>query len=254
MRIHRLILLGVALGIQHSGGAQLPFPTQAFAEFEGALDFCAKADPEEPEKYQKLKLVLVKRVSEKDASDARNTQEYQDAYEQATSEYARMPKVEAAKACAASLEIGKAGLIPQGSTNALATKLSITGAPFRNQPPRISNREAAVLQSVWGIEAPSVKAVESGVIIRFTYSVVDPEKAAVLIDKKFEPVLQCPDKRVQLVIPSLEKVGQLRQAPHNVEAGKSYWMAFSNSGRPVRPGDRVDIVIGNFRVRGLIVE
>ena len=107
---------------------------------------------------------------------------------------------------------------------------------------------------MWGIEAPSVKAVESGVIIRFTYSVVDPEKAAVLIDKKFEPVLQCPDKRVQLVIPSLEKVGQLRQAPHNVEAGKSYWMAFSNSGRPVRPGDRVDIVIGNFRVRGLIVE
>ena len=252
MRINRLILLGVALGIQHSGGAQLPFPTQAFAEFEGTLDFCAKADPEEPEKYQKLKLVLVKRVSEKDASDARKTQEYQDAYEQATSEYARMPKVEAAKACAASLEIGKAGLIPQGSTHALATKLST--APFRNQPPRISNREAAVLQSVWGIEAPSVKAVESGVIIRFNYSVVDPEKAAVMSDKKLEPVLQCPDKRVQLVIPSLEKVGQLRQAPHTVEAGKSYWMAFSNSGRPVKPGDRVDIVIGNFRVRGLIVE
>jgi hypothetical protein len=128
------------------------------------------------------------------------------------------------------------------------------GAPFRNQPPRISNREAAILESVWGIEAPSVKAVESGVILRFSYRVLEPEKARTLSDKKFSPVLECPDKGVQLVVPSLEKVGQLRQAPHTIEAGKSYWMAFSNSGRPVKPGDRVDVVIGNFRANGLIVE
>jgi len=51
-----------------------------------------------------------------------------------------------------------------------------------------------------------------------------------------------------------EKVGQLRQAPHELEAGKSYWMAFSNSGRLLKPGDRVDIVIGNFHARGLLVE
>jgi len=56
------------------------------------------------------------------------------------------------------------------------------------------------------------------------------------------------------VVPSLEKVGQLRQAPHTIEAGKSYWMAFSNSGRPVKPGDHVDVVVGNFRANGLIVE
>lgn len=126
--------------------------------------------------------------------------------------------------------------------------------PYRNQPPRISNREAAILESVWGIEAPSVKAVESGVILRFSYRVLDPEKARTLSDKKFSPVLECPDRGVQLVVPSLEKVGQLRQAPHTIEAGKSYWMAFSNSGRPVKPGDRVDIVIGSFHANGLIVE
>jgi len=31
-------------------------------------------------------------------------------------------------------------------------------------------------------------------------------------------------------------------------------MAFSNSGRRVRPGDRVDIVIGPFHANGLVVE
>jgi hypothetical protein len=92
------------------------------------------------------------------------------------------------------------------------------------------------------------------VIVRFNYRVLDPEKAKALSDKKFEPVLECPEKGVRLVIPSMEKVGQLRQAPKTIEAGKSYWMAFSNSGRPVKPGDRVDIVIGSFHARGLMVE
>jgi hypothetical protein len=38
------------------------------------------------------------------------------------------------------------------------------------------------------------------------------------------------------------------------EAGKSYWMAFSNSGRVVKRGDRVDVVIGLFHANGLLVE
>jgi hypothetical protein len=33
----------------------------------------------------------------------------------------------------------------------------------------------------------------------------------------------------------------------------SCWMAFSNKGRPVNRGDRVDVVIGNFRAKRLVV-
>jgi len=33
-----------------------------------------------------------------------------------------------------------------------------------------------------------------------------------------------------------------------------YWMAFSNKGRLVKRGDRVDVVIGQFRAEGLTVE
>jgi len=105
-----------------------------------------------------------------------------------------------------------------------------------------------------GIEDPSVKAVESGLIIRFSYRVLDPEKAKPLNDKKLAPVLESPEKRLQLVVPTMEKVGQLRQSPEKIEAGKSYWMAFSNPGRPIKPGDHVDVVIGNFHVRELVVE
>jgi len=135
-----------------------------------------------------------------------------------------------------------------------AGKPAAASTPYRNQPDRIAKREAAYYEAVWGIEAPSIKAVESGVILRFSYRVVDPEKAKPLNDKKLNPLLVSPEKGVQLVVPSMEKVGQLRQAPHEIEAGKSYWMAFSNSGRVVKPGDRVDIVIGSFHARGLLVE
>jgi hypothetical protein len=37
-------------------------------------------------------------------------------------------------------------------------------------------------------------------------------------------------------------------------AGKSYRMAFSNQGRRVKRGDRVNIVIGNFRAEALVVD
>ena len=108
-------------------------------------------------------------------------------------------------------------------------------------------------QGAWGVDSLTVKYTESGEIIRFSYRVVDPQKAATLNDKSAEPSLIDPQAGVKLVIPEMEKVGKLRQSSTPI-AGKSYWMAFSNSGRRVRPGDRVDVQIGNFRAQGLVVE
>jgi hypothetical protein len=108
-------------------------------------------------------------------------------------------------------------------------------------------------QGVWGVDSLTVKYTESGEMIRFSYRVVDAERAAALNDKKAEPSLIDPEAGVKLVVPEMEKVGKLRQSSTPI-AGKSYWMAFSNSGRRVRPGDRVIVEIGNFRADGLVVE
>jgi hypothetical protein len=58
---------------------------------------------------------------------------------------------------------------------------------------------------------------------------------------------------VKLVVPTLEKIGQLRQSS-TPEAGEAYWMAFSNKGRLVKGGDHVIVVIGRFRADGLVVD
>src|SRR5271169_2036065 len=79
-----------------------------------------------------------------------------------------------------------------------ATKSAAASTPYRNQPDRLAKRATAYYQAVWGIEAPNVKAVESGVILRFSYRVVDPDKARPLNDKKLDPVLVSPEKGIKL--------------------------------------------------------
>jgi len=126
-------------------------------------------------------------------------------------------------------------------------------APFRNQPSRMANRAHFYYESVWGIDDLSVKVLESGEMVRFSYRVLEPKLAQPLCEKRVEPSLVDPDKGVKLVIPTMEKIGQLRQSAAP-EAGRSYWMAFSNKGRIVKRGDRVNIVIGNFHAESLQVE
>jgi hypothetical protein len=127
-----------------------------------------------------------------------------------------------------------------------------TPTPSRYRPNRVPKRALEYYGMVWGVDSLDVKWTESGEVIRFSYRVLDPEKAKVLNDKKNQPSLIDPQAGVKLVVPSLEKVGQLRQSS-TPEAGKVYWMAFSNKGRLVKRGHQVDVVIGTFRGEGLVV-
>lgn len=123
----------------------------------------------------------------------------------------------------------------------------------RYRPDRFAGRAGIYYRLVWGVDSLSVKWGESGEVIRFSYRVLDADKAKILNDKKFEPSLIDPQAGVKLVVPSMENVGQLRQSapPEN---GKSYWMVFSNKGRRVKRGDYVAVVIGAFHADGLVVD
>jgi hypothetical protein len=123
----------------------------------------------------------------------------------------------------------------------------------RYRPDRFAGRAGGYYRLIWGVDSLAVKWTESGEIIRFSYRALDPVKAKPLNDKKSEPSLIDPRAGVSLVVPSMEQVGPLRQSA-DPEEGKSYWMAFSNKGRLVKRGDRVSVVIGQFRADGLVVD
>jgi hypothetical protein len=133
------------------------------------------------------------------------------------------------------------------------TRSPATRPPARYQPDRFAGRAGMYYRSVWGIDELTIKLAESGELVRFSYRVLDPARAAPLNEKRNEPSLIDARAGVSLVVPTLEKVGQLRQGVRP-EAGRSYWMAFSNKGRPVRRGDRVDIQIGPFHANNLVVD
>ncbi|MBV8073533.1 MAG: hypothetical protein JO270_26800 [Acidobacteriaceae bacterium] len=146
-----------------------------------------------------------------------------------------------------------AAAAPTNPAGNAAAKSPTPGTPFHFQENRLPRRAEMYYQGFWGIDSLGVKEVESGELIRFSWRVVDAQKAKAIHDKKSEPVLVDPRAGVKLVVPSLEKVGQLRQSSTPIE-GKSYWMAFSNKGHVVKPGDRVSVVIGLFKAEGLVVQ
>ena len=123
-------------------------------------------------------------------------------------------------------------------------------------PTRIPPSARFYYQSVWGVDNLLVRVAASGSLVRFSYRVTDPKRAAVLADKHAKPAMYDPRSRRILQIPVLEQVGALWQAgvEMKMEKGKEYWMTFSNKGQPVKPGDRVTVVIGSFRAEGLMVE
>jgi hypothetical protein len=143
---------------------------------------------------------------------------------------------------------------PPPASSATAAALVTPARPLKGfQPNRFARREGEYYRAVWGIDALSVKVVESGQIIRFSWRVLDADKAMILSDNKADPSLVDPQAGLSLVVPTMENIGQLRQS-QPPEAGKSYWMAFSNKGRLIKRGHRVDVMIGAFHAKGLVVE
>ena len=105
----------------------------------------------------------------------------------------------------------------------------------------------------WGVDKLRVSSTSSGNLIRFSYRVADPQLATVLADKGATPYLLGQRSRAVLQVPVMDKVGALRQSS-TPEPGREYWMVFSNKGNLVRPGDRVNVMIGQFHADGLLVE
>jgi hypothetical protein len=144
---------------------------------------------------------------------------------------------------------------PQAKQASAAAKTTTqpAGPPTHYLPNRFAGRAGMYYKTVWGVDSLSVKLTESGQIVRFAWRVLDPERAQPLSNKEAVPSLIDPQAGVSLVVPTLENIGMMRQAS-TPEVGKSYWMAFSNKGRVVKKGDRVNVVIGQFRADGLAVD
>lgn len=140
------------------------------------------------------------------------------------------------------------------NVSGMGTVATTNAVPAPSIPTSVKNgRAAATYRRLWGIDDIHVRYTASGSLIRFSYRVVDKEKAKTFSDKRVTPLLIDETTNLALQVPVMEKIGQLRQVTA-LQNGKEYWMAFSNKGRHVKPGNHVDLSIANIRLEGLVVE
>jgi hypothetical protein len=114
-------------------------------------------------------------------------------------------------------------------------------------------RQGLYYKRNWGVEVIGVKPVSSGYMLAFRYRVLDPDKARLLNDRNARAYLIDEESGTRLAVPALENVGELRSGTA-VQAERTYFMMFGNPGKLVKSGSRVSIVVGNFRVDGLLVD
>jgi hypothetical protein len=126
-------------------------------------------------------------------------------------------------------------------------------APFSTQ--KLDPEVAEALKEHWGVELLGIRNTAAGNFLDFRFRVVDAEKALPLFDHRIKPYLIAERSNIKLPVPIAAKVGAFRPTNRgkNIKAGKTYYMIFGNPDRHVKTGEKVTVVVGDFKVKHLLV-
>jgi len=150
--------------------------------------------------------------------------------------------------CKASLLLLTLGLVA-ACTNHNTAQLVTAGS----NKPKAVGREVPSL----GIMVSGLRLSSAGYMLDFRYRVLDPNKAAALMDSKIKPYLLVESTGAKLQIPNTPKLGLLRQRPRNNAMAKKdheYFIMFSNLGRRLQSGDKVSVVVGETKIENLSIK
>ncbi|MBI5443628.1 MAG: hypothetical protein HY900_20765 [Deltaproteobacteria bacterium] len=113
--------------------------------------------------------------------------------------------------------------------------------------------EGSSIRDRWGVDVLAIRRTAGGRMLDFRYRVEDPEKAVPLFQRQAKPRLIDHASGRALAVADMPKIGPLRSSD-TPKAGRIYWMLFANTGSLVKSGNKVTVVIGDFRAENLLVE
>ena len=114
-------------------------------------------------------------------------------------------------------------------------------------------RTKTYMKRKWGVEVLFVRQTAAGYMLEFRYKVLDAEKAKSLFERQTKPILIHPRTGAELVVPTPAKTGALRNSnPPLVD--HTYWMFFANPGKLVKVGEIVNVKIGDFLAKDIVVQ
>ena len=128
-------------------------------------------------------------------------------------------------------------------------------APTSYGPVNISPEKAQQLAEDWGVEVLGLRLTAANMMMDFRFRVIDAEKALPLFDHRIKPYVVVDRSDIKLPVPMGAKVGSFRPTNRgkNITSGRNYYMIFGNPDRHVQEGETVTVVIGDFKVEGLVV-
>ena len=127
--------------------------------------------------------------------------------------------------------------------------------PTAYGPVNISPEKAQQLARDWGVEVLGLRLTAANMMMDFRFRVIDAEKALPLFDHRIKPYVVVDRSDIKLPVPMGAKVGSFRPTNRgkNITSGRNYYMIFGNPDRHVQEGETVTVVIGDFKVEGLVV-
>jgi len=133
--------------------------------------------------------------------------------------------------------------------------LGSAGSCLAADPAKMELKNASVLdpEKNFGIKIVSLRPTGGGQMLDLRFQVIDPEKAKAVLDKNKKAYV-LDDKTGKTLPVPVTKAGSLRQTTLKPEAGRIYFMLFSNPGGMVREGGSVSLIIGDFRKDSIVVD
>jgi hypothetical protein len=117
--------------------------------------------------------------------------------------------------------------------------------------------DAGANDRAWGIEPLGVRLSAAGYMLDFRLRVRESEKAAPLLLRKTDCYLIAEESGGVLQVARSPKIGALRSTVRTESMVKQdgiYATLFANPGRLLKAGDKVTVVMGDFRAEHLVVE
>jgi hypothetical protein len=108
----------------------------------------------------------------------------------------------------------------------------------------------------FGIRVEALRLSAAGAMLDFRYRVLDPAKAAPLLDGRMKPYLLDEARGAKLGVPESPVLGRIRQTARNnkILTDRTYFIMFGNPGKALRSGDKVTLLLGELKLTGLQVQ
>lgn len=119
---------------------------------------------------------------------------------------------------------------------------------------KVKQQSATSVEEQWGVDEFSVRLSSAGYMLDVRYRVTDTIKAMPLFSRKLRPFIINEASGDKYGVPASPKIGYLRQAPSVLKENKVYFLFIANPGKRLKKGDKLTLVIGDFRVEHLTIE